>query len=114
MHIPVNYNGEYHYRTGSTKQLLRGPALTNFLIAKTGIRWESAVVPELSIDDLDRESFKIFRREAVRSGRMTKAELDISDAELMDKLGLLSNGKITKICYEFGQVRHVQRRNRAY
>ena len=27
---PVNYKGEYHYRSGSTKQLLQGPVLTHF------------------------------------------------------------------------------------
>lgn len=33
---PVNYKGENHYRTGSTKQLLQGSVLTNFLLRKTG------------------------------------------------------------------------------
>lgn len=28
---PVNYRGEYHYRSGSTKQQLRGAALTSSL-----------------------------------------------------------------------------------
>ncbi|WP_255370427.1 helix-turn-helix domain-containing protein [Fibrobacter sp. UWR3] len=27
---PINYRGEYHYRSGSTKQLLQGPALAHF------------------------------------------------------------------------------------
>ena len=27
---PINYKGEYHYRSGSTKQLLQGPVLTQF------------------------------------------------------------------------------------
>ena len=31
---PVNYRGEYHYRSGSTKQMLTGAALTEFLIKK--------------------------------------------------------------------------------
>lgn len=35
---PVNYKGEYHYRSGSTKQLLRGAALTEFLLSKTGYK----------------------------------------------------------------------------
>ena len=34
---PVNYKGEYHYRSGSTKQLLRGAALTGFALSQTGI-----------------------------------------------------------------------------
>ena len=38
---PVSYRGEYHYRSGSTKQQLRGSALTEFLVRKTGYRWDS-------------------------------------------------------------------------
>lgn len=37
----VNYKGEYHYRSGSTKQLLRGAALTEFLLSKTGYKWDA-------------------------------------------------------------------------
>ena len=31
---PVNYKGEYHYRSGSTKQQLKGQALNQFLLQK--------------------------------------------------------------------------------
>ncbi len=41
---PVNYKGEYYYRSGSTKQPLRGVSLTEFLTSKTGIKWEDAIV----------------------------------------------------------------------
>ena len=33
---PVSYKGEYHYRTGSTKQVLKGAALDKFLLSKQG------------------------------------------------------------------------------
>ncbi len=66
--FPVNYDGEYHYRSGSTKQLLRGNALTNFLMAKTGLKWDSATITNIGVEDLDKESFDIFRREVLRSG----------------------------------------------
>lgn len=94
--FPVNYDGEYHYRSGSTKQQLRGNALTNFLISKTGLKWDAATITDISVDDLDRESFDIFRREALRSGRMTKEDLDISNAELLEKLDLLADGKLKR------------------
>ena len=35
--FPVSYHGEYHYRSGSTKQQLIGNALSQFIIEKTGI-----------------------------------------------------------------------------
>lgn len=94
--FPVNYDGEYHYRSGSTKQLLRGNALTDFLMAKTGLKWDAATISNIGIDDLDKESFDIFRREALRSGRMSKEDLDIPNAELLEKLDLVSDGNLKR------------------
>lgn len=58
----VNYDGEYHYRSGSTKQLLRGSALTNFQIVNIRLKWDAAKISNVGIDDLDKENFDIFRR----------------------------------------------------
>jgi ATP-dependent DNA helicase RecG len=33
---PINYKGQYHYRTGSTKQELKGNALNKFHFTKDG------------------------------------------------------------------------------
>ena len=35
--IPVSYHGIYHYRSGSTKQELKGNALNQFMLKKMGI-----------------------------------------------------------------------------
>lgn len=93
---PVSYRGEYHYRTGSTKQQLRGAALTEFLVSKTGFKWDAVPVNDIKVDDLDKESFDIFRKEAIRSGRMSKEDLDITNLELLDNLGLISDGKLKR------------------
>ena len=93
---PVSYKSEYHFRSGSTKQVLRGTALTEFISSKTGIRWEDSVIEEVAVEDLDKESFDIFRREAIRSKRMTKDDLNMSNAELLDSLDLLKDGKLTR------------------
>lgn len=71
--FPVNYDGEYHYRSGSTKQQLRGNALTNFLISKTGLKWDAATVTGILVEDLD-----------------------ISNAELLEKLDLLADGRLKR------------------
>ncbi len=34
--VPISYHGAYHYRSGSTKQELRGIALQNLLLKKIG------------------------------------------------------------------------------
>ena len=94
--FPISYHGEFHYRSGATKQQLTGIALTEFITKKTGVRWEDVTVDGITVDDLDAESFKIFRREALRSKRMTEAEINISNEELLSKLKLLSNGKLKR------------------
>ena len=93
---PVSYRGEYHYRTGSTKQQLTGPALNQFLLKKTGVTWDSVPVDNVSIADLRNDSFDIFREQAVRSKRMTKQDMKISNEELLDSLKLVENGTFTR------------------
>ena len=58
--FPISYHGEFHYRSGATKQQLTGIALSEFITRKTGIHWEDATVDDVTVDDLDDESFKIF------------------------------------------------------
>ena len=94
--FPISYHGEFHYRSDATKQQLTGIALSEFIMQKTGFRWEDVAVDHIKVEDLDDESFKIFRREALRSKRMNEAELNISNEELLSKLKLLSNGKLKR------------------
>ena len=93
---PVSYHGEFHYRSGATKQQLTGIALSEFVMRKMGVRWEDAVVEGIGVDDLDAESFKIFRREALKSNRMSPEDLDISNEELLEKFHLMSDGKLKR------------------
>ena len=98
---PVNYKGEYHYRSGSNKQQYRGAALTEFIMQKTGYRWDAVPVDNITVDDLDPISIDIFKREAVRKKRMNKDDLDIPTEELMDHLDLIYTKYLkAKITYE--------------
>ena len=71
---------------GATKQQLQGAALTEFIREKTGFLWDAVPVDTIGVDDLDRDSIEIFKREAVRKKRMTKGDPDIQNDELMDHL----------------------------
>jgi ATP-dependent DNA helicase RecG len=42
---PVSYKGEYHYRSGSTKQELKGAAPDRFLLRKRGRHWTACQFP---------------------------------------------------------------------
>ena len=94
--FPISYHGEFHVRSDSTKQQLTGLALTEFITRKTGFRWEDATVDNISVDDLDEDSFRIFRREALQRKRMSESDLNISNEELLKKLALISNGKLKR------------------
>lgn len=65
-------------------------------MAKTGLKWDAATISNIRIDDLDKESFDIFRREALRSGRMSKEGLNIPNAKLLEKLDLVADGKLNR------------------
>lgn len=94
--IPVSYHGIYHYRSGSTKQELKGIALQNWLLKKTGMSWEDIPVPTATIDDLDTDTVDAFIAEAVAINRLpaTAAKGDVST--LLKNLGMLTKeGELT-------------------
>ena len=83
---PISYKGEFHYRSGSTKQMLRGAALSRFLLQKYGRTWDNAPLPGVGIKDLDGRTLESFRHRAADSERLTRDILDESDAEVIEKL----------------------------
>ena len=85
---PVSYKGEYHYRSGSTKQELKGAALSRFLLRKQGLHWDAVPVPGLSLADCHPAAFKMFRSNAAKSGRVDDQVLADSDAALLASLQL--------------------------
>ena len=93
---PINYKGQYHYRSGSTKQELKGAALNKFLLERGGIHWDEYVVPKVNVADLSEEAFKRFRREAAASGRVDKEVLEDSNDVLLENLLLIDETRQLK------------------
>lgn len=58
--MPVAYRGVYHYRSGSTKQELKGFALQNFFIKKMGWSWDDMPLSTATIEDIDRRAIDYF------------------------------------------------------
>lgn len=85
---PISYKGEYHYRSGSTKQMLKGAALDRFLLRKQGRHWDGVPVPHVALEDLDDRALTYFRQRAARSQRLSPDILNEPDAVLIDKLHL--------------------------
>jgi len=85
---PVNYKGEYHYRSGSTKQELKGAALNKFLLQKQGKHWDAVPVPHVKCSDLSQSAFDLFRSSAAKSGRVNVEVLSDSNDMLLENLQL--------------------------
>jgi len=88
---PVNYKGQYHYRSGSTKQELKGSSLDKFLLQKKGKRWDSVPVPKVTAKDLKQETFDFFRKRAFKSQRIEQDILTDSNEHLLENLQLKEN-----------------------
>jgi ATP-dependent DNA helicase RecG len=88
---PVNYKGQYHYRSGTTKQELKGAALDKFLLQRKGRRWDGVPLPNISIAELKQESFDFFRKRALKSQRIEEDVLTDSNELLIENLQLKEN-----------------------
>ena len=93
---PISYHGEFYIRSGSTNQKLTGTALIDFISKKTGVHWEDGIAEGITVYDLDEESFKIFRQEALSQKRMSEADLNVSNRELLEKLNLVVGEKLKR------------------
>ena len=94
---PISYKGEYHYRSGSTRQQLTGAALTRFLLKKSGQKWDGVPAPSVSIDALSEEAFASFTQMA---GKANRVPTDLLEAEsrvlLLENLRLLDEQQVLK------------------
>ena len=85
---PISYKGEYHVRSGSTKQELKGAALDRFLLQRYGRRWDGVPVPGFGVEDCSPAAFRLFKSKAVKSGRMSEAALMDGADSLLENLQL--------------------------
>jgi len=86
---PVSYKGQYHLRSGSTKQELKGAALDRFLLKKRGLHWDGVPVPNVSLaDNLTESAIQLFRDKAVHTGRMDDDVQTEPSTSLIEKLQL--------------------------
>jgi len=98
--IPISYHGIYHYRSGSTKQELKGIALQQFLLNKIGKTWDDLTIKKASLNDIDGNTLKTFLHMAIESKRIaldasvSNLETIFSNLHLLDEDGRLKNAAV--------------------
>lgn len=93
---PVTYKGQYHYRSGSTKQELKGAALNKFLLDRIGVRWCNVPVPSVKMEELSSESIQDFKESGIKRKRMDADVLADSTTDFLSSLDMLVDGQITR------------------
>ena len=71
--VPISYKGQYHYRTGSTKQELKGIALQQFILEKMGKQWDDVSHETATLDDFCSLSASVFRNSSNGQHPSTKS-----------------------------------------
>ena len=94
--VPISYQGKYHYRSGSTKQELKGNALNEFLLKKAGKTWDDVVEPRAELDDIDINAIEKFKENAFKSKRMPFIKNENKIEVILDNLLLTENKKLKR------------------
>lgn len=94
--IPIAFRGVYHYRSGATKQELKGTALQQFILKKMGRSWDEVVDERASMEMLDRKAVNYFLHKAIDSSRLDPSLLHEDTAAVLDNLRLADGeGRLT-------------------
>lgn len=94
--IPISLKGVYHYRSGSTKQVLNGAALHQFLMRKMGKTWDDVERLPYSEDLLDRAAIDYFLQKGIQADRIDAALLSKDTHSVLDSLELLTEDDLLK------------------
>ena len=93
--VPISFKGEYHVRSGATKQVLKGNALQQFLLKKNGLSWDDIVHPTATMDCIDESAVDYFVRMAVMAQRLPQEAKSYSPLEVLQNLNLVDDeGKL--------------------
>src|ERR1044072_8400119 len=98
--VPIAYHGVYHYRSGSTKQELKGIALQNLLLKKVGKKWEDLPVEGATIADLNESTLQSFISKAIKKGSIPPdikngaTEMLLKNLDLVTEQGQLTHAAI--------------------
>ena len=93
--IGIFCKGIYYYRSGSTRQVLTGPALEAFLMRKRGATWDNLPLPAFSLEDVNDELLDRFKQWGIKKGRIDQSVLDEPKNILMEKLHLMNGSCLT-------------------
>ena len=93
--MPISYHGCYHYRSGATKQELKGVALQQFILKKMGRSWDDMAHERADIECIDRNAIDYFLKSSSNKNRLEALPKDADTLTVLRNLRLISDdGKL--------------------
>jgi ATP-dependent DNA helicase RecG len=93
--VPISLRGKYYVRSGSTLQELKGLALNEFILRRTGKTWDDVAEQRASLNDIDKATVKQFLKDA-KAAKRINVEDNIELSDLLEKLRLLEDGHLKR------------------
>lgn len=91
--IPISFKGKYYERVGNTTREMNPERLKEFLLK--GTNWDGLINQEVSFDEIDEETTRLFIRKAKNTGRLTLFEENTDIKTIFEHLKLSVKGKLT-------------------
>jgi len=91
----VPCRGRYFKRVAKSNRQMTDDDLTRAVLEKIGMTWDQVVEPRATLNDLDLEQLRRFRKLCNLKGRRPIPE-DEEDTAALKKLGLLRDGQLTR------------------
>lgn len=93
---PVTFHGKLYYRSGSTLQELNGVSAQNYLLKKLGVNWDSQIVEDASLEDIDAKAVEYFVAKGVENGRLPQKTKNDSTQKILTNLKVMNReGRLT-------------------
>jgi len=93
--VPVSYKGTYHYRSGSTKQEMKGAELQHFILKKMGKTFDELPADGANINHLDEKAVRKFVKKALQANRISPEAVQDDMFTVLSNLKLITeDGKI--------------------
>ena len=93
--VVLDYKGVPYIKIGTTLQTMKGDSLRQSVLSRGNLSWDAYTVDGISVDDLDEESFRIFREEATKANILSGMNLD-DRLSILKELELIEDGKLTR------------------
>jgi ATP-dependent DNA helicase RecG len=89
--VPISFKGIYYYRSGSTKQELKGTTLHQFLLKRIGRTWDDLPCERASLRDIDLDVINYFFKKAEFSKRITNNASSDDLKTTLENLNLITD-----------------------